>query len=284
MPELPEVETIVRGLAPRLEGAEIGPIRLLFPPLLRRAAGAGLAILAGKHILGVRRRGKMVLIACEGGWTLVFHLKMTGQLLLAPSGDPVDKHTRLLIPLLGRGLELRFRDVRKFGFLCCLGPGSAASAPELDRLGPEPLETGRAAFAGLFRGRKGRIKSLLLDQRIVAGIGNIYADEVLFRARIHPLTSAAALGDAELETLWRSIRTILRRAIARKGSSIRDFTDPDGEPGDFQSSHKVYGREGKACRACGTPVRRIRVGGRSTFFCPVCQRKRRARRSGPDAG
>lgn len=284
MPELPEVETIVRGLASRIEGAELGPVRLLFPPLLRRAAGSELAVLEGKRILGVRRRGKMVLIACEGGWTLVFHLKMTGQLLLALPADPVDKHTRLLIPLAGLGLELRFRDVRKFGFLCCLGPGQASSAPELDGLGPEPLETGRAAFAGLFRDRKGRIKSLLLDQRVVAGIGNIYADEILFRARIHPLTPAAALSAAALETLWRSVRAVLRRAIARKGSTIRDYLDPDGEPGDFQSLHKVYGREGMACRACRTPVRRIRVGGRSTFFCPVCQRKLRASRSGQDAG
>ena len=122
----------------------------------------------------------------------------------------------------------------------------------MDGLGPEPLETSRAAFAGRYRGRKGRIKSLLLDQRVVAGIGNIYADEILFRARIHPLTPAAALDDAMLGTLWRSTRAVLRRAIDRKGSTIRDFTDPDGEPGDFQSLHKVYGREREACLACGT--------------------------------
>jgi formamidopyrimidine-DNA glycosylase len=279
MPELPEVETIVRGLASRLEGAEIGRTRLLFPPLLRRPSDRGLAVLEGMRILGVRRRGKMILISCEGGWTLVFHLKMTGQLLLAGSAVPVDKYTRLVIPLAGRGLELRFRDIRKFGFLCRLGPGPACSAPELDGLGPEPLETGRAAFAGRFRGRTGRIKSLLLDQKVIAGIGNIYADEILFRARVHPLTSAAALGDEELGTLWSSVRAVLRKAIDRKGSTIRDFTDPDGEPGDFQYLHKVYGREGKTCRACGTSVRRIRVGGRSTFFCPNCQRKPRYRRS-----
>jgi len=279
MPELPEVETIVRGLVPRLEGAELGRARLLFPPLLRRSSGSGLAVLECKRVLGVRRRGKMILISCEGGWTLVFHLKMTGQLLLAGPDVSVDKHTRLIIPLRGRGLELRFRDVRKFGFLCCLGPGTESSAPELDALGPEPLETGGAAFARRFRGRKGRIKGLLLDQRVVAGIGNIYADEILFRARIHPLTPAAALGDAMLGTLWRSVRSVLRGAIDRKGSTIRDFTDPDGEPGDFQSLHKVYGREGKACLACGTPIRRIRVGGRSTSFCPNCQREPRRRRS-----
>jgi formamidopyrimidine-DNA glycosylase len=276
VPELPEVETIVRGLAPRLEGAELGPARLLFPPLLRRPSGRGLAVLEGKRVLGLRRRGKMVLISCEGGWTLVFHLKMTGQLLLAKPADKMDKHVRLVIPLAGRGLELRFRDVRKFGFLCCLEP--ACSAPELDGLGPEPLEAGREAFAGRFRGRKGSIKGLLLDQRVVAGIGNIYADEVLFRARIHPQTPASALGDEALESLRKSVRAVLLQAIARKGSSIRDYLDPDGEPGDFQSLHKVYGREGMACRACGSPIRRVRVAGRSTFFCPNCQRKARARR------
>jgi formamidopyrimidine-DNA glycosylase len=279
MPELPEVETIVRGLAARLVGAELGAARLLFPPLLRRPPRRGVAVLAGKRVLGLRRRGKMLLVSCEGGWTLVFHLKMTGRLLLATPADPVDKHTRLIIPLEGLGLELRFHDVRKFGFMCLLGPDGACSAPELDVLGPEPLETDRAAFAAIFRGRKGRLKSLLLDQKVLAGIGNIYADEILFRARFHPLTPAAALGDPELETLRRSVREVLRRAIARKGSTIRDFTDSDGEPGGYQSLHKVYGREGKPCRACGTPVRRIRVSGRSTFFCPKCQRKARVRRS-----
>ena len=287
MPELPEVETIVRGLAPRLEGAELGPARLLFPPLLRRPPRGGLAVLSGKRVLGLRRRGKMALISCEGGWTLVFHLKMTGRLLLARPGDPIDKHTRLIIPLTcqARGgrkalsTQLRFHDIRKFGFMLLLGPETACPAPELEALGPEPLESGREEFAARFRSRKGRLKSLLLDQRILAGIGNIYADEILFRARLHPLTSAAALGDKDLEMLRRSVRDVLRRAIARKGSTIRDFTDSDGEPGDYQSLHKVYGREGKPCRACGTSIRRIRVGGRSTFFCPKCQRKARVRRS-----
>ncbi len=279
MPELPEVETIVRGLASRLEGAELGPARLLFPPLLRRPPRGGLAVLAGTRVLGLRRRGKMALISCEGGWTLVFHLKMTGRLLLARPSDPVDRHTRLIIPLACQGLELRFHDIRKFGFMLLLGPETACHAPELEALGPEPLESGREEFAARFRSRKGRLKSLLLDQRILAGIGNIYADEILFRARLHPLTSAAALDDAGLEKLRRSTRAVLGQAITRRGSTIRDFTDSDGEPGDYQSLHKVYGREGKPCRACGTSIRRIRVGGRSTFFCPKCQRKARVRRS-----
>ena len=270
MPELPEVETIVRALEPRLRGAEIGRIRVLFPPLLRRTSTRALRGLEGKKILSLGRRGKLALIHCEGGRTLVFHLKMTGQFLFVRPESPPDKHTRLIIPLAGRDHDLRFRDVRKFGFLCCVGPSSPA--PEISGLGPEPLEIDFRAFAGRIAARRGALKGILLDQKVVAGIGNIYADEILFRAGFHPLASGAMLGDQELRTLWRSMRAILRLAIARKGSSIRDYTDPDGTPGDFQELHRVYGREGEKCVRCGTPIRRIRVAGRSTFFCPCCQK------------
>ena len=271
MPELPEVETIVRGLRSYLEGAEIGTFRLLFPPLLRRASGVALAAFEGKKVLTVKRRGKMILVECEGGRALVFHLKMTGQMLIERPEAPADKHVRLIVPLVGRDRELRFRDIRKFGFLCCLGPSGSSEVPELDALGPEPLEIDFRSFARLFQGRRGRIKSSLLDQRFVAGIGNIYADEILFRARIHPLTPAASLGERELKALWKSMRAILRLAISRKGSSIRDYTDPCGEPGDFQELHKVYGREEGKCPRCVTAIVRIKVSGRSTFFCPKCQ-------------
>jgi len=273
MPELPEVETIVRGLRPYLEGAEMGTFRLLFPSLLRRAPGVSLAAFEGNKIITLRRRGKMILVECEGGRTLVFHLMMTGQMLIVRPEVPVDKHVRLIVPLVGRGLELRFRDIRKFGFLCCLGPSGPLFIPELEALGPEPLEIDFRSFACLFQGRRGRIKSLLLDQRTIAGIGNIYADEVLFRARIHPLTPAASLAEEKLRTLWKSMRAILRLAISRKGSSIRDYTDADGDPGDFQVLHKVYGREGEKCPRCKGAVRRIKVSGRSTFYCPHCQKK-----------
>jgi len=273
MPELPEVETIVRGLRPCLEGAEMGTFRLLFPPLLRRAPGVALVAFEGKKITAVKRRGKMILVECDDGWTLVFHLKMTGQMLIERPEAPADKHVRLIVPLVGRDRELRFRDVRKFGFLCCLGPAGSSQVPELDALGPEPLEMDLRSFARLFQGRRGRIKSLLLDQRTIAGIGNIYADEVLFRARIHPLTPAASLAEEKLKIFWKSMRAILRLAISRKGSSIRDYTDPNGDPGDFQVLHKVYGREGGKCPRCKEAIRRIKVNGRSTFYCPHCQKK-----------
>jgi formamidopyrimidine-DNA glycosylase len=270
MPELPEVETIVRGLAPRLKGAKIGRIRVLFPPLLRRTSGPALRELEGKRILGTGRRGKLALIRCEGGRTLVFHLKMTGQFLFARRGALPDKHTRLVIPLSGTGGDLHFRDIRKFGFMCFLGP--ASPSPEIDGLGPEPLGIGRGDFAEILESRRGAVKSLLLDQRAIAGIGNIYADEMLFRAGIHPLTRGSSLGEDRAKVLWRSMRAVLREAIARKGSSIRDYAGPDGEPGGFQERHRVYGREGEKCLRCGSPIRRIRVGGRSSFFCPRCQR------------
>jgi len=275
MPELPEVETIVQSLGPGIRGRVIDRAELLFRPLLRRAPRGGLAALAGRRVLGARRRGKMALIACEGGWTLVFHLKMTGQLLLADGREAPDKHTRLIIRFRDKGPELRFRDVRKFGFLLCLPGNPEESCTELSSLGPEPLDIALEDFRRILRGRKGRIKSLLLNQGIIAGIGNIYADEILFDSRIHPETPAAALPAKAVARFWESMRKILTLAIDAKGSSLSDYVDAEGKPGSFQFSHKAYGREGEKCGRCGASIRRIVVGGRSTHFCPRCQKKRR---------
>jgi formamidopyrimidine-DNA glycosylase len=279
MPELPEVETIVRSLAPAVCGRRIDRAELLFEPLLRRPPKGGLAILAGHRVRRVRRRGKMALIECEGGISLVFHLKMTGQLLLAAKGaEAPDKHTRLVVKFRDGGPELRFRDIRKFGFLLCLSGEPEESCTELSSLGPEPLDLALADFGRVLYKRKGRIKSLLLNQTLIAGIGNIYADEILFDSRIHPETPAAALSKKDLGRLWESMRKILARAIEAKGSSLRDYVDADGRSGRFQFFHKVYDREGEPCAACGRPVNRIVVGGRGTYFCPGCQRRRRRTR------
>jgi formamidopyrimidine-DNA glycosylase len=275
MPELPEVETIVRSLGPGIRGRVIARTELLFKPLLRRAPRGGLAGLTGRRVLGARRRGKMALIECEGGWTLVFHLKMTGQLLLADGCEAPDKHTRLVVRFRDGGGELRFRDVRKFGFLLCLPGDPEESCAELSCLGPEPLDIALEDFRRILRPKKGRIKSLLLNQQIIAGIGNIYADEILFDSRIHPETPAAALSAKAVARLWESTRKILTLAVEAKGSSLSDYVDAEGKPGSFQFSHKVYGRAGEKCGRCGASVRRIVVGGRSTHFCPKCQRKRR---------
>jgi formamidopyrimidine-DNA glycosylase len=275
MPELPEVETIARSLAPRITGRRIAGIDLLYKPLLRTGGKKGLAALCGRRILGVRRRGKMLLVSCEGARTLVFHLKRTGQFLFGEEGAPRDKHVRLVVRFEDGRNELRFRDVRKFGFLLCLAGEPEAACGELACLGPEPLEVGLAEFRSILGGRQGRIKSLILDQTKIAGIGNIYADETLFKARIHPETSASSLKADAVERLYRAMRKILASAVAAGGSTLTDagYRDADGNAGDFQFSHKVYDRTGEPCLVCGTPVDMKRVGGRSSHFCPKCQVK-----------
>lgn len=281
MPELPEVETIARSLAPRITGRRIAGVDLLYKPLLRTGGKKGLAALRDRRVLGVRRRGKMLLVACEGARTLVFHLKMTGQFLFGKEGAPRDKHVRLVVRFEDGKNELRFRDVRKFGFLLCLAGEPESACGELACLGPEPLEVGLAEFRSILGGRQGRIKSLLLDQTRIAGIGNIYADETLFEARIHPETSAASLKADAVERLYRAMRKILASAVAAGGSTLTDagYRDADGNAGDFQFSHKVYDRTGEPCLVCGTPVAMKRVGGRSSHFCPKCQVKAVRRKS-----
>ena len=216
----------------------------------------------------------MIIIRFSGGLSLLFHLKMTGQLFFCEAGAPRDKHTHLAITFRDPGRELRFRDVRKFGFAMALPTAEAGSAPELSRLGPEPLSLGFAEFRKAFAGRRGRIKARLLDQRIVAGIGNIYADEILYEARIHPETDVSRLGAASWRRLWPAVPKVLRRAIRHHGTTFRDFRGGDGEPGGFQNRLCVYGREGEACPRCGAAVRLVRVAGRSSHYCPRCQRRR----------
>ena len=219
----------------------------------------------------------MLLISFEGGRTLVFHLKMTGQFLFAKSSEPRDKHTRLVIRFDDGRNELRFRDVRKFGFLLCLDGEPESACAELGGLGPEPLEIGLPEFAAILKAHRGRIKSILLDQRRIAGIGNIYADEMLFDARIHPERPASSLRTPAVDRLYGSMRRILTLAIAGKGSTLRDYRDAEGHEGSFQESHKVYGRTGEPCYACGKPIRMKRIGGRSSHFCPRCQRQKTRR-------
>jgi len=273
MPELPEVETIARTLEPAVRGRVIAGVELLYRPMLRTGSKKGLDSLRGRRVLAVRRRGKMLIIEFEGARTLVFHLKMTGQFSLAVPGDERDKHTRLVVRFEDGANELRFRDVRKFGFLLCLEGDPEAVCGELACLGPEPLEVGLAEFAASLGRRKGRIKSLLLDQTVIAGIGNIYADEMLFEARIHPETRASSLGKQAVAQLYASMKKILTQAIAEKGSTLQDYRDAEGKAGNFQFFHKVYDRKGEPCVVCGTRVRMRRIGGRSSHFCPKCQRE-----------
>jgi len=279
MPELPEVETIARTLAPGVRGRVVAGIDLLYRPLLRTGGRKDLDALRGRRVDGVRRRGKMLLIELDGGRTLVFHLKMTGQFLFAASGEPREKHTRLVMRFEDGKNELRFRDVRKFGFLLCLDGPPETSCGELACLGPEPLEVGFDEFMAILKTRKSRVKSFLLDQTKIAGIGNIYADEMLFEARIHPETPASSIRKDKAARLYGSMQRILALAIEANGSTLQDYRDAEGREGSFQFSHKVYDRRGEPCVACGTPIKMKRIGGRSSHFCPMCQRKR-ARRSG----
>jgi formamidopyrimidine-DNA glycosylase len=280
MPELPEVETIARSLEPRLRGRVVAGIDLVYRPLLRTGGRRELEALRGRRILGVRRRGKMLLVECEGARTLVFHLKMTGQFLFAAEAAPRDKHVRLVMRFEDGRDEVRFRDVRKFGFLLCLEGEPERACGELACLGPEPLDVGLPEFRAIVGARRGRIKSLLLDQTRIAGVGNIYADETLFDARIHPETPASSLRPEAVERLYRSLRKILAAAIEAGGSTLADagYSDADGNAGDFQFDHKVYDRTGEPCLVCGTPIRMKRIGGRSSHFCPVCQPRSRRRR------
>ncbi len=271
MPELPEVETIIRCLRSRLAGRRIEAIWVLFPPLIRNGGLAALKKFVGARLVGLRRRGKMILIDCQNGFSLLFHLKMTGQLLFCPKTAPLDRHTRLVISFQSTGRELRFRDVRKFGFVRCLKTAEAGAVPELKNLGPEPLGLDLQSFQRLLDGRRGRLKSRLIDQTFLAGIGNIYADEILFEAKLHPASDISCLLPGQIRRLWNSIQFILDKAIAARGTSVRDFRDGDGLEGSFQASLRVYGREGQPCWRCGRKIVRLRLAGRSSHVCPSCQ-------------
>ena len=271
MPELPEVESIAASLRRRAVGLTIAGTELLWPKLLRGGA-AGLASLRGKAVTAVGRRGKHLLLVC-GDRVLVFHLRMTGRFLWARSGAPLGKHVRFVLRFHGSGRELRFEDARKFGFLRCVPGAELASCVELAGLGPEPMEISPEQFTARLGGRKGRVKSVLLDQAFVAGIGNIYADEMLFDAGIHPRASAARLSGPRTQKLWASMRGVLGRALAAGGSTVRDYRDADGEAGSFQNEHRVYGRAKQPCPRCGRPIKRETIGGRGTHYCPSCQRR-----------
>jgi formamidopyrimidine-DNA glycosylase len=301
MPELPEVETIARGLATRVMGDVIESVWLgSKPEPLKSKASVMVAALESRRIAGVRRVGKHIVFDLEndgvarapapaslgttarskkvkitkaagGGaratqsasaqW--IVHLGMTGRMLVCSADQAVEKHTHL-IAKLASGRELRFVDPRRFGRL------SVASGFEAS--GSEPLEVELEDFVNLFRGRKTPIKSALLNQKLLSGVGNIYADESLFRAGIRSRRRAASLTRENLRKLYVAVREVLKEAIALGGSSVSDYVDADGEEGFFQLQHRVYGREGEPCLVCKTPIKRVVIAGRSAHYCPKCQR------------
>jgi len=270
MPELPEVEVTRLSLADRIADARIVSARLGKP--LRWPLGVEPSALEGRVVQGVRRRGKYLLLDLDQGLLLV-HLGMSGSLNFAPTQAPVGPHDHFEL-VTSRG-TLRLRDPRRFGAVVWVaGEDTVQAVRLLGRLGMEPLGEAfdLAAFQRGLRRRSGAIKSVLLAGDLVVGVGNIYASEVLFLAGIRPTTRASRLSAARAERLHAAIREVLARAVSQGGSTLRDFSSAHGEAGHFQLEAKVYGREGLPCRVCGTPIRSLRQGQRSTYYCPRCQR------------
>ncbi len=269
MPELPEVETVRRSLEPII-GRGIAAVEVTQTQLRKRIAPRFSQRLVGQTIAGIERRGKYLLFHLSGGETLLAHLGMTGALLLQPHGTARGPHDHVRIRLSG-GQQLTYNDPRRFGLLRV---GRLEDFTELHNVGPDPLSRSLAVgdLAALARGRKKPVKNLLMDQQVLGGIGNIYANEILFHARIRPSRPAGRLSSRELVRLLRATRRVLTNAIRLGGSSISDYRDGDGRPGYFQLRLRVYDRAGKPCPRCQTPVRRAVHAGRSSFYCPVCQR------------
>jgi formamidopyrimidine-DNA glycosylase len=275
VPELPEVETVRTHLEPALAGRRFEHVEILDPRLTSPLDPAGVAAeLVQERITALDRRGKYLIVRFESGRTLLVHLRMTGQ-LLHTNGDPLpesDPHRRAVVRL-DDGSDVVYRDVRRFGTWLLLEPGELDGYLE-PRVGQEPLERGFTTrrLAEVLADRGAPVKAVLLDQRRLAGVGNIYADEALWRAGIHPLRPARELKPKELSVLHGGIRAALKAGIARQGATLSDYRTPDGGRGRMQDEFKVYGREGEPCERCGTPIEKIRAAGRGTWYCPSCQR------------
>jgi formamidopyrimidine-DNA glycosylase len=278
VPELPEVETVRRRLAPLLEGRRFVDVEITDARLTRPLDPVEVAReLAGERVSLVDRRGKYLIVRFESGRALLIHLRMTGSVLHGANEPlPDDPHRRAVVRL-DDGSDVIYRDVRRFGTWLLLEPSEVDTYVDA-RVGREPLAATYKAkhLADELAGRRAPVKAAILDQRTVAGVGNIYADEALWRAQIHPLTPAAQLGSVEVQALHRGIRQALQAGLRRQGSTLRDYRLPDGSAGSAQQEFKVYGRGGEPCDRCGTPIDKIRVAGRGTWYCPSCQRYRYA--------
>jgi formamidopyrimidine-DNA glycosylase len=272
MPELPEVETVRARLEPVLTGRRFERVEIHDPRLVRPYEPAEVAAeLEGERVAAVERRGKYLIFRFESGRVLLIHLRMTGS-LRHTSGDLAEDPHRRAVVRLDNGSDVAYRDVRRFGTWLLLEPGELE--PYLGtRLGEEPLDAlfTVARLGERLARRRAPIKSALLDQRTLAGMGNIYVDEALWRAKVHPLRAAESLDRNELRRLHKAVRAALEAGIARQGSTLRDYALPDGGSGSMQHEFKVYGRDGEPCDRCGTPISKTRVAGRGTWFCSSCQ-------------
>ena len=277
MPELPEVETIARDMDAALRGCRLRAAEVRHPVVVADpGTGAFCQRLAGQSGAAVRRRGKFIVVDLSGGDHLVIHLRMTGRLLLQKVGTPPEKHTHVILRLQGNNgatRELHFHDTRRFGRLWLVDDAGLEAL--LARLGPEPLadDFTSAQLAGLLANRSTRLKPLLMDQGSLAGLGNIYTDEALFQAGLHPEREAKSLSPAEVDRLYRAIRQVLTQAVSHRGTSLSDaeYRDTRGEKGQHQGHVAVFRQQGSPCPRCGATIQRTRLAGRSTHFCPQCQ-------------
>ncbi len=283
MPELPEVETVRRRLAPHVEGRRIADVEVRDPRLTGAVDPTTvMRALRGRSVRVLDRRGKYLLIRLDDGTTLISHLRMTGNWLVPVGDEPPFARATLT---LDDGVRVVYADARRFGTWDHLDD-AAAAAYLAARLGPEPLDAGfdGGTLREAFHGRQAPVKALLLDQRLVAGVGNIYADEALHRACIHPDVPAGRLRRAQLDVLADAVREALEEGIRQQGASIRDFRDPAGGYGSMQEAFRVYGRDGEPCGACGTEIVKTRSAGRGTHVCPTCQPRPRRRAGMPRRG
>ena len=268
MPELPEVETIVRGLSKFMPAK---PISYIATGSVKKFKPRGITKLVGRTFVKICRRGKNIIIWLDSGQCLVIHLGMTGQLYWASRDHKTDRHNHLRFDFRNSNRRLYFRDIRRFGKVKLFACKARAWADKsIAKLGPEPLQIGLGEFRKLLQRRR-MIKALLLDQGVIVGFGNIYADETLFAAKIHPARLASGLNALAIARLYRAMKRIFEQAIASGGSSIRDYRDSEGKMGRFQTKHKVYQKTGKNCPRCRTKIERLIIAGRSTHICPTCQ-------------
>ncbi len=270
MPELPEVETVAKGLRRKLIGRSLEKVEVTLDKMVDGDTAEFASRLRGARITDVTRHGKVLFIHTPE-FLIGVHLRMTGTFTFAAPDQPRPKHTHLCFLFQDAEFQLRYRDVRQFGWFRLINPRDLDSWMDRKGLGPDALEIRKQEFLDRLAGRRGRIKPLLLNQAFMAGLGNIYVDETLFRAGLHPLQTAETISRPKAKELFRAMKEVLCEAVECGGSSISDFEDAEGSLGYFQTRHKVYGRKNKPCPVCGRLVERTVVGGRSTFFCPSCQ-------------
>lgn len=278
MPELPEVETVRRSLEPLLKGKSIINVEVNLPKLIKipfNNAEVFKKNLQGKLIDKIERRGKYLLFLLEDNWILVIHLRMTGRLLYMNHDCPVEKHTHLIF-YLDNQQDLRFHDVRQFGLIYLVKKNDLQEIKGLANLGVEPLNDDFTAgkLIEMIGSKKQKVKSFLLEQKYIAGIGNIYADEILFQAKIHPEEPVNNLTEKQINMLLKAIKDRLTEGIRYGGTSIKDYVDGLGNTGQFQKHLYVYGKSGEPCLLCGTQIERKKVGGRNSHYCPHCQAKK----------